>query len=182
MRDMIEAGTILMEDSALVPDSLLPRGGRFPGGWISFDRKDRPQLEAGIQQARCTLFYLAGRTRVTACGFDEPRTLRQAVERVTRKVKAQGWNCLEFTQVSVGSFLGVQLAAVIAHARHIQRGSVLLPPARLPNTDATPVAARSRIRPHPSETKLDCSSAEAEVAAWEDEGGAAEQPGGCLAR
>ena len=125
MRDAIEAGSILIEKGALVPDSLLPRGEPFSSGWFSVGKLDRSALEASIHRAGWTFFYLAGEIRATVFGLDEQTMVRKAVKRLITNVKAQHFNCLEITRVALSSFLGMPYATVVGHARHIQKGLVL---------------------------------------------------------
>ena len=125
MRDVIEAGSILIERGTLIPDSWLSQGEPYSNNWISIGKRDRSGLEASIHKAGWTFFYLAGEVRATVFGFDEQETVRKAVKRLITNVKAQRLNCLEISRVSMSSFLGVPYATVAGHARHIQDGLVL---------------------------------------------------------
>jgi len=181
MRDAIEAGSILIERGALMPDSWLPQGGPCSSGWISVGKLDRSGVETSIHQAGWTSFYLAGEIKATVFGFDKQRTVRKAVKRLITNVRAQRLNCLEITRVAMSSFLGVPYATVAGHARHIQEGLVLSPAITLPDKAASPPAVRSRIRRQRSEITEEPLFAVEAVAAWEDEGGAPGHMDGRLA-
>jgi hypothetical protein len=164
MREAIEAGSILIEGSALVPDYWLPPGEPYTNGWVCVGKRDRPELEASIHEAGWTFFCLAGEIKAAACGFDKQRMARKAVKRLIAGLKARRLNCLEITRVTPSSWLGVPYVTVTAHARHIQEHMVL------PN-----------IRRQPGQITDEPLFAEAAVAAWEDEGGAEGHMGGRLA-
>jgi len=181
MRDAIEAGSILIEKGTPMPNSWLPQGGPGSNGWISVGKLDKAGLEASIQQAGWTFFYLAGEIRATVFGFDEQETVRKAVKRLITSVKAQHFNCLEITGVAMSSFLGVPYATVAGHARHIQEGLVLSRPTTRCNQAGLPPAVRSSILRQRSEITEEPLFAEEAVAAWEDEGGAPGHTGGRLA-
>jgi len=181
MRDAIEAGTILIERAAPMPDSWLPQGGPYSNGWICVGKADRSRLEASIHKAGWTFFYLAGEIKATVFGFDGQETVAKAVKRLLKNVNSRLLNSLEITRVVMGSFLGVPYATVAAHARHIQQGLVLSRAAKAPTKADSPPAAHSSIRRHRGEIADQPMFTENAVAAWEDEGGASGQAGGRLA-
>jgi hypothetical protein len=181
MREVIEAGSILIERGTPMPNSWLPQGGPGSNGWISVGEADRPGLEASIRQAGWTFFYLAGEIRATVFGLHEREALRKAVKRLTTNVKAQRLNCLEITRVGTSSFLGVPYATVAGHARHIQHGLVLSRATTAPNRAGSPPAAHSSIRRQRGEIADQPLFTENAVASWEDEGGASGHAGGRLA-
>ena len=172
MRDATEAGSILIESDAPMPDSWLPQGGPGSNGWVFVGKPDRPGLEASIRQAGWTFFYLAGEIKATVFGFDRRETVRKAVKRLATNVKTQRLNCLEITRVAMCSFLGVPYATVAGHARHIQEGLVLPRPARRSDKVGSHPAVHSSIRRQRGEIADEPLFAEKAVAAWEDEGGA----------
>jgi hypothetical protein len=62
--DAIKAGTILIEEGASMPESLLLEGGPFSSGWRSVSNLDRKQLDREINQAGWTFFFMAGETKI----------------------------------------------------------------------------------------------------------------------
>jgi len=175
MRDVIEAGSILIERGTLIPDSWLPQGEPYFNNWISVDKRDRSALEASIHKAGWTFFYLAGEIRATVFGFDKHKTVLRAVRRLITSVKAQHLNGLEISQVSMSSFLGVPYATVAGHARHIQKSLVLSRTTRLKSETAPYPVLSSPIRRQRREIREESLSAKEAVEAWEAEGGAPEQ-------
>jgi hypothetical protein len=123
MTDTIKTGTILVERNASMPKSLLLEGKSYSGGWRSVSNLDLNGLDAAIHKAGWTFFFMAGEIKITAFGFDKERAVRRAVKRVITNVEAHKCNCVEITDVSAKSFLGMPYVNVSAHSRHIQESS-----------------------------------------------------------
>jgi hypothetical protein len=120
MKETIERGTILVEDGTPMPESLIVYTEPYAAGWSSLENFTRRQLGAGLEAAGWTFFYMAGESKGTAFGFEEPSRVRRAVTKVIQAVKWQHCNCLEITQVLRKSFLGIPSVTIVAHARQIQ--------------------------------------------------------------
>src|ERR1700682_457271 len=97
----IAAGSILIEDGTLVPDSMLLVSEPFSKSWTSVTNLDRTQLEGQLRHAGWTFFFMAGRITTSAFGFDEGKRLHTAVNRAIRDV-APHCNCVEITGVANG--------------------------------------------------------------------------------
>jgi hypothetical protein len=123
MTDAIKTGTILIERDASMPESLRLEGKSYSGGWRSVSNLSLNDLDAAIHKAGWTFFFMAGEIKITAFGFDKERTVRRAVKRVITNVEAHKCNCVEITEVSAKSFLGMPYVNVSAHSRHIQESS-----------------------------------------------------------
>ncbi len=123
MSDAIKAGTILIEEGTSMPESLLLEGGPSSSGWRSVSNLDRNELDTKINKAGWTFFFMAGEIKISTFGFDKEKAVRRAVKGVITNVEAQKCNCLEITQVSPKSFLGIPYVNIRAHARHIQKSS-----------------------------------------------------------
>ena len=124
MTDTIKTGTILVERNASVPKSLLLEGKSYSGDWRSVSNLDLNGLDAAIHKAGWTFFFMAGEIKITAFGFGKERAVRRAVKQVLTNVEAHKCNCVEITEVSVKSFLGMPFVNVSAHSRHIQKSSM----------------------------------------------------------
>ena len=124
MTDAIEAGTVLIEDGALMPESLRLESEPGSSGWTSFKNLDRYELARKINKAGWVFFYMAGEIKATVFGFDRRKMARTALKRIITKVESQKCNSLEITQVTSRSFLKVPYVSVSAHSRHIQEGLV----------------------------------------------------------
>jgi len=123
MTNGIKAGTILIENGSLMPESLQLESEPYSTGWKSVSNLDPTQLDTGIHKAGWTFFFMAGEIQITAFGSDPQAAVRNAVKRVIANVESHKCNCLEITQVSPQSFLGIPYVNVRAHARHIQKSS-----------------------------------------------------------
>ena len=123
MTDAIKTGTILIEGGASMPDSVLLEGGAYSSGWRSVSNLDLNQLDSAIHKAGWTFFFMAGEIKITAFGFDKERAVRRAMKRVITNVESHRCNCVEITEVSAKSFLGMPYVNVSAHSRHIQESS-----------------------------------------------------------
>jgi hypothetical protein len=123
MTDSIRAGTILIENGSLMPESLQLESEPYSNGWKSVMNLGPGELDTGIHKAGWTFFFMAGEIKITAFGFDPQAAVRRAVKQVIADVESHHCNCLEITQVSPQSFLGIPYVNIRAHARHIQESS-----------------------------------------------------------
>ena len=123
MTDAIKEGTILIDSSSLLPGSLHLEGAVYSSGWKSVSNLDLNELDTGVKKAGWTFFFMAGEIKITAFGFDQQTAVRRAVKRAITDVESHKCNCLEITQVSPQSFLGIPYVNIRAHARHIQGSS-----------------------------------------------------------
>jgi hypothetical protein len=123
MMDEIKTGTILIEEGASTPESLLLEGRPYSNGWRSVSNFGLNELDAAIHKAGWTFFFMAGEIKISAFGFDKEMAVRRAVKRVITNVESHNCNCVEITEVSAKSFLGMPYVNVSAHSRHIQESS-----------------------------------------------------------
>ena len=123
MTDAIKTGTILIEGGASMPASLLLEGSPYSNGWRSVSNLGLNELDAAIHKAGWTFFFMAGEIKISAFGFDKEKAMRRAVKRVITNVESHNCNCVEITEVSAKSFLGMPYVNVSAHSRHIQESS-----------------------------------------------------------
>jgi len=123
MTDAIKTGTILIESGASMPESLLLEGSAYSGGWRSVSNLGLNELDAAIHKAGWTFFFMAGEIKISAFGFDKEKAMHRAVKRVITNVESHHCNCVEITEVSAKSFLGMPYVNVSAHSRHIQESS-----------------------------------------------------------
>jgi hypothetical protein len=123
MTDPITVGTILVEEGAYLPNSLLHFQRRSSStGWPTV-KGTRAEFEKEIQDAGWTLFFMAGEIKTTVFGFDGEKSLRVALTRLITNVKSQHCNSIEITGLVRKSFLRVPYVSVTAHARHLQQGT-----------------------------------------------------------
>jgi hypothetical protein len=121
----ISAGTILIEQSTLLPATLGLESGSTESGWASLlNHPDRHQLEEKLSAAGWRFFLMAGAIKTIGFGFAKRTMIQAALKRLIATVKLQDCNCLEIDAIAMRSFLGLPYVCLSAHSRHIQSGLV----------------------------------------------------------
>jgi hypothetical protein len=138
-----KSGTILIRDNTPLPVDLAIERDIFLPGWKAVKDLDGYQLGRKIEGAKWNFFYLAGEIRVTVLGSGS-KTLRRAVKRALAKQEKQ-FNSLEITSVVSKRFLGLPLMGVVAHTRHIQQGTRLVPAKDFVLEKPAPATLQNRI-------------------------------------
>ena len=88
--------------------------------WKSVVPTDRRELERNISRAGLIFFFMADEIKATVFGFNQPKAVRAALKQIIARVRLQGCNSLQITQVAAKSFLRIPFVSVSAHPRHIQ--------------------------------------------------------------
>jgi len=125
MADKIKAGSILIEDGALWPESLWLESEPCSNGWRRVKHLIGFGLDRRVREAGWTFFFLAGEIKASVFGFDLEKTTHRAIARLLGKLKSDKLNCLEVAQVVSKLFLGLPYVSVSAHSRHIQKSMLL---------------------------------------------------------
>ena len=125
MADKIKVGAILIEEGALLPESLWLESEPCSNGWRRVKNLDGYGLDRRVREAGWTFFFLAGEIKASVIGFDLEKTTHRAIMRLLANLKSDKLNCLEITQVVWKRFLGLPYVSVSAHSRHIQKSMVL---------------------------------------------------------
>lgn len=121
----IGAGTILIEQSTLLPGTLGLESGSTETGWGSLmNHPDRHQLEEKLSAAGWRFFLMAGAIKTIGFGFARRDMVQAALKRLIVAVKLQKCNCLEIDAIAMRSFLGLPYVCLSGHSRHIQSGLV----------------------------------------------------------
>jgi hypothetical protein len=123
MSGAIGPGSILIDDEARLPNSMLLQLQTHSPGW-SVVTNDRPAFEKEVEKAGLTFFFMAGEIRATIFGFDRQKSMRRALSGLMATVKAQNCNSIEISRIADKSFLRVPYLSVYAHPRHLQKGLV----------------------------------------------------------
>jgi hypothetical protein len=119
----ISPGSILVERNTFLPEPLGLESGITESGWARVtNNPNRQQLETKLAAAGWAFFYMAGKIKTTAFGFERPRMIQAALKRLVAIVKLQNCNCLEIDAIRTRSFLGLPYISLSAHSRHIQNG------------------------------------------------------------
>jgi hypothetical protein len=118
----IGPGLILIATSALVPQSVRLESDSNGVGWTRVaGLSNAEQLEQKLTTAGWTFFFMAGKIRTIAFGFNRQSMIAAALKRLMARVKTQKCNCLEIDAVATRTFLGIPYVSISAHARHIQK-------------------------------------------------------------
>ncbi len=143
MADKFKTGTILIEEGALLPESLRVESEPYANGWRLVKDLDGYGLDRKISEAGWTFFYMAGEVHATVFGSDLEKTTRKAVKKIIAYMKSDRFNCLEIAQVTVKRFLGLPYVTVSAHPRHVQESMFLFHAKNLAEWDRAKLAAAS---------------------------------------
>jgi hypothetical protein len=130
MAEQIKIGTIFIEESTPLPNSLKFESEPYSNGWRSVKYLNGSEFDRRLRSVGWNLFHLA-QIKASVFGFDREKAARRALDRVLANVKADNFNSLEISQVAAKRFLGLPYVTVAAHARHIQESMFLLHDKRL---------------------------------------------------
>lgn len=131
MADQSRAGTILIEEGTVLPESLKFESEPYSTSWRLVSNLDGYGLDRRVREAGWSFFFLAGEARAIVFGSDVKRTIHTAITRLSARLKSERFNCLEITQVASKCFLGFPYVRVPAHWRHIQESMFLSSAKRL---------------------------------------------------
>jgi hypothetical protein len=125
MSDTIKTGTILIAESAVLPDSMQLESEPFVYGWRLLKKLDSGGLDKLIGAAGWNFFYIAGVVAARVFGSDENKTTRKAIKHLLASPEAKNFNCLEITKLVAKRSMGIPYVSVSAHLRHIQESRLL---------------------------------------------------------
>jgi hypothetical protein len=126
MTPTIQVGSILIgEESAQLTRTLALESDPYVATWSVIRGLDGFALDVKIRAAGWNLFFMAAEVKATFFGVAGAEKIQQALNRISGKVKAQNFNCLEVTGIVAKRFLGVPYTSVLAHSRHIQESCEL---------------------------------------------------------
>lgn len=133
MENEIRTGTILIEDDALLPETLRSQTRPYSRVWRLVHGMDRDSLGRQIEQAGWTFFYTEGAITATAIGLDSEKTLHRTIGRVIAKLKWDKFNCLEVTRVVEKRMFGFSKVTVVACWRLLGPSLASTPELSLPS-------------------------------------------------
>lgn len=126
MTQTIQVGTVLIgAESPRMAQVLALDSEPYLKHWSMVKTLDGFTLDDKIHAARWNFFFLAGEVKAMFFGGIGESKVREALERIVRKVKQQNFNCLEVTGIVAKRFLGIPYVTVSAHSRHIQQSCQL---------------------------------------------------------
>jgi len=142
MAAKINAGTILIKEGVLLPESLPVVSEPYSKGWRLVKNLRSSEMDRQLFEAGWNLSYLAeGDLSAAAFGSDTEKTTRRAIKKVIATMKSKQLNCVEITQVAAKRFLGLPYVTVLAHPRHIEDSKVLFHLKRVAEWDRANLAA-----------------------------------------
>jgi hypothetical protein len=125
MKPTVEAGTMLVRDEAILPESLQVDSEPYLKGWrLVRDLRNR-EMDRALREAGWVFFYMADEVHASVTGSDLEKATRRAVKKLLGYMDSDTLNCLEIGRVAVKRFLGIPYVAVSAHRRHIQKSMFL---------------------------------------------------------
>ncbi len=122
--DQLQEGSVLLRSGTLTPPLVPLNLTNFSNDWQSIGNSGGRVLDQGFRRSGWNLFFLAGGIRGYAVGSGRNSIMR-ATAKILSRVKAQGFNCAQISEVIVKRFLGVRYVRVEAHSRHLQQSNML---------------------------------------------------------
>ena len=122
----IQAGSVLLEESLLLPENLRPDSERYSGSWRMVKGLDGFGFDRGLRASGWNFIFVEGRIKVWVLGWRRKAMLKRAANRLLAIVKSRWFNSAEITSVANGFFLGIPYVTVSGHSRQIQQSSQLL--------------------------------------------------------
>jgi hypothetical protein len=116
-----EAGSRHFERGAALPHFLQFDSEPSSNGWASIANR-RSTFEEQLGKSGWTYFFLAGRIKKSAFGFNREAALDSALKQLATTASSQKCNSFEIADVTTRQFSGVFRVSVSAHARHFQEG------------------------------------------------------------
>ncbi len=120
----LREGSVLLRSGTLTPASVLLNLTTFSSDWQSIESSGGHALDQNFRRSGWSLFFLAGAIRGYAVGSGRSSVMR-ATAKILSRVKAQGFNCAQLSEIIVKRFLGVRYVRVEAHSRHLQQSNML---------------------------------------------------------
>jgi hypothetical protein len=121
----IQAGTIMVEESLLLPEGLRPETDMYDRTWRIVKDIDGFEFDRGVRNVGWNFFFVEGRIRVLVMGWRRKAMMHRAVNRFLATVKSRWFNSAEITSVASGYFLGIPYITLSGHSRQIQESAQL---------------------------------------------------------
>lgn len=125
MEQEIQTGTILIAEGTLVPTRIQTTARDYVQGWRVVRHLDRGELSQTMRLAGWKLFSFDAILEQRVFGFDDSKTIQEAIRRIVATIRTKSFNCLEIKQVETRRCLGFPYVLVSAHSWHIQASSAL---------------------------------------------------------
>lgn len=124
--DNIQAGTVMLEESVLLPAALRLETERYSGSWRVVNGLDGFGVDRRIRKAGWSFIFVGGRINVLVLGWRRKGMIKRAMRRFLATVKSRWFNSAEITGLNSGFFLGISYVMLSGHSRQVQQGLQLL--------------------------------------------------------
>ena len=125
MPQTVQVGTILVNESQLMPELLGLEIQPYSGNWNLVRTLDGFALDRKIRGAGWNFFFMAAEVKAMFFGALGEKKIQNALHRIFGKVRHQPFNAIEVTGIVRRRFLGLPYTIVSAHWRHIQQSCYL---------------------------------------------------------
>ena len=125
MPQTVQVGTILVNESQLMPELLGLEIQPYSGNWNLVRTLDGFALDRKIRGAGWNFFFMAAEVKAMFFGALGEKKIQNALHRIFGKVRHQPFNAIEVTGIVRRRFLGLPYTIVSAHSRHIQQSCYL---------------------------------------------------------
>ncbi len=122
MTGVIQVGTILMKETALVPECLRLDCELYAEGWRAVNIPGGQGADRALAEAGWTFSGPGGEIQASVLALNRVKAVKRAVKRLLARLEAGKSNSLEITRIAARRMLGPLCVTVSAHARHIQQG------------------------------------------------------------
>lgn len=125
MFNNVQAGTMMIEESLLLPEAFRLDSETYSGTWKIVTGLDSSRLDEEIRKFGWNCFFLGGQITVHAVGWRKKAMIKRGVKRFLAIVKSRWFNSAEITGIASGFFLGIPYVTVSGHSRQIQQSTPL---------------------------------------------------------
>ena len=116
----MKPGTVFLREGCILPDGFDLRREPFSKGWTEAIGMGVSQLDAGIRNAGWHFMGLTNTCTSTGRGGTPDTAVNRALVRALGQVEKR-FNAAELSSSQTTHCLGLQMAKVTLHARHIQQ-------------------------------------------------------------
>lgn len=122
----IQAGTVMLDESVLLPAALRLETERYSGSWRVVNGLDGFGVDRRIRKTGWSFMFVEGRINVLVLGWRRKGMIKRAMRRFLATVKSRWSNSAEITGLNSGFFLGISYVTLSGHSRQVQQGLQLL--------------------------------------------------------
>jgi hypothetical protein len=123
--DQLQVGSVLLRSGTLTPTSVPLNLRSYCRDWQLIENSSGHVLDQGFRRTGWNLFFLAGSIRGYAVGSGGASSVIRATAKILAKVRSQGFNCAQISEIVVKRFLRIRYVRVEAHSCHLQQGNML---------------------------------------------------------